>query len=131
MEAAGDVGLGATLRDLLADAGVGGSGAFLAGLIRQLDAQVIANVLENGASGATLTTAERNRLPFVSPVSGEHHTMLEVTWFYVYLKAHISMLEFLGLADQEGWAWSLIEGGEYENDGSANDSHWEGPAWTP
>jgi hypothetical protein len=116
MNAGGSIGLGSTLHDLLADAGAGAPGGFLTELIGGLNGTMMARVLENAASGATLTAAERARLPFQS-VDGNGYTMLKVTWFYVFLQADT----FLGL--QRGWAWSNIEGAE--------PYHWSGSAVVP
>jgi len=117
MNAGGSIGLGTTLHDLLADAGAGESGGFLSELIRQLDAGVVSTALNNAATRTGLTADEIDRLPYASPTSGNHYTFLQVTWFYVYLRAST----FLGY--QEGWAWSQIEGAETH--------HWEGTHYEP
>jgi hypothetical protein len=113
LNAGGSIGLGTTLHDLLVDAAAGNPGAFLTDLIQGLNGTMLANVLQNAATGATLTPGEKARLPFQS-ANGNGYTFLKVTWFYVFLKANT----FLG--PQAGWAWSNIEGAEpYHWDGSA------------
>jgi len=117
MNAGGNIGLGTTLHDLLVDAGAGDTGGFLTELIRQLDAGVVSTALNNAGTRSGLTADEISRLPYESPTSGEHYTFLQVTWFYVYLRAST----FLGY--QEGWAWSQIEGAEPHS--------WTGPHYEP
>ena len=80
-------------------------------LIRNLDGGMMGRVLENAATGATLTEDEKARLPYAP------YTFLKVTWFYIYLKGIV-----LGIP-QQGWAWANIEGGE--------EHHWEGPTYNP
>jgi hypothetical protein len=113
MDEAGAIGLGNTLHDLLAAAGVGEPGAFLTDLIGGLDGPMMTRVLNNAWSGATLTPAELADLPYPGK------TFLQCTWFLVYLKATTI------LGDQQGWAWSQIEGADPAG------YTWSGPAVVP